>query len=64
MDPKGINTQLHRDTPLLLDDETVVMAFKAGRDLTIFTNMRIMVLDVQVRCYFIVLSCRKPREYQ
>jgi hypothetical protein len=54
VDPKGINTQLHKDTPLLLDDETVVMAFKAGRDLTIFTNMRVMILDVQVRGGFLV----------
>lgn len=47
IDPKTINAKLHNEAAVLLDDETVVMAFKAGRDLTIFTNFRIMILDTQ-----------------
>jgi hypothetical protein len=48
VDPAEINTELHTETPILLDDEAVVMAFRAGRDLTLFTSMRIVVVDVQV----------------
>ncbi len=47
IDPKAINDKLHNETPLLLDDENVVMAFQAGRDLTLFTNLRVMILDTQ-----------------
>lgn len=47
IDPKAIDDKLHNDTPLLLDDERVVMAFKAGRDLTLFTNLRVLIMDVQ-----------------
>lgn len=47
IDPTELNDQFHRKTPLLLDNENVVMAFKAGRDLTLFTSLRIMIVDVQ-----------------
>jgi hypothetical protein len=47
IDPKVMNDKLHKDTPILLDDERVIMAFQAGRDLTLFTNLRVMVVDVQ-----------------
>ena len=55
INPKDIDNQLHNKTPLLLDDEIVVMAFKSGRDLTLFTNLRILVMDVQVTHH---ISCR------
>ena len=34
VDPKEIDADLHTTLPILLDAENVVMAFKAGRDLT------------------------------
>jgi hypothetical protein len=48
VDPAEVNTELHTETPILLDDEQVVMAFRAGRDLSLFTTMRILIVDVQV----------------
>lgn len=47
IDPTEINTVLHTEHPILMDDEITIMAFKAGRDITLFTNLRVMVLDVQ-----------------
>lgn len=47
IDPTEINTTLHTTHPILLDGEKTIMAFKAGRDITLFTNLRIMILDVQ-----------------
>jgi hypothetical protein len=47
LDTKEIDRELHTSTQILLDDEKVLMAFKAGRDVTIFTNLRIMTIDVQ-----------------
>ena len=32
VDPKAIDDELHTSTKVLLDDEHVLMAFKAGRD--------------------------------
>lgn len=47
IDPTQIDQQLHGGTKMLLDDEKVLMAFKAGRDMTVFTNLRILLIDVQ-----------------
>lgn len=47
LDPAEIDRELHTSTKILLDDEKVLMAFKAGRDSTIFTNLRVMTIDVQ-----------------
>jgi hypothetical protein len=47
IDPVPIDYQLHNGTRILLDDEKVLMAFKAGRDVTLFTNLRILLIDVQ-----------------
>lgn len=49
IDPIEVNESLHSQTPLLLDDEVVIMAFRAGRDLSVFSNYRVIVIDVQVR---------------
>lgn len=47
LDPTELNTEFHTNTKILLDDESILMAFKGGRDVTFFTNVRIMTIDVQ-----------------
>ena len=47
LDPTELNKEFHSNTKILLDDETVLMAFKGGRDVTLFTTIRIMIIDVQ-----------------
>ena len=47
IDTRELSTQLHTTLPILLDKEKIVMAFKAGRDVTVFTNLRMVVIDVQ-----------------
>jgi hypothetical protein len=47
LDPDELDRELHANTHILLDDEKVLMAFKAGRDTSLFTNLRVMTLDVQ-----------------
>ena len=47
LDADAIDEVLHTSTRILLDDEKVLMAFKAGRDTSVFTNLRIMTIDVQ-----------------
>ncbi len=47
LDPTELDVEFHTNTKILLDDEKVLMAFKAGRDVTLFTNIRIMTIDVQ-----------------
>lgn len=47
LDAAELDTEFHTNTKILLDDETVLMAFKGGRDVTLFTTIRIMMIDVQ-----------------
>lgn len=47
IDPAAIDHELHSSTKILLDDEKVLMAFKAGRDTSLFTNYRVIMIDVQ-----------------
>lgn len=47
IDPIEMDRVMHTDLPILLDNENVIMAFKAGRDMSLFTNMRILIVDVQ-----------------
>lgn len=47
VNPTEVNTVLHTTHPILMEKESVLMAFKAGRDLTLFTSCRIMIIDVQ-----------------
>lgn len=47
LDPTELDVEFHTNTKILLDDEKVLMAFKAGRDVTLFTTIRIMTIDVQ-----------------
>lgn len=50
VDPTEMNTFLHTQVPILLDNETIVMAFKAvGKDFTFFTNLRLLIMDVKNR---------------
>ena len=45
--PDDVDVQLHSATPVLMPDEKVDMAFKAGRDTTVFTNRRVLMIDVK-----------------
>mmetsp|Transcript_27913 Transcript_27913/g.59744 ORF Transcript_27913/g.59744 Transcript_27913/m.59744 type:complete len:390 (+) Transcript_27913:136-1305(+) len=47
IDANELNTLLHTNIDVLMDDENVVMAFKAGRDISCFTNKRVFNMDVQ-----------------
>lgn len=47
LDPTELDTEFHTNTKILLDNERVLMAFKAGRDVSLFTNMRVLTLDTQ-----------------
>ena len=47
LDPDELDRQFHSSPKILLDDEKVLMAFKAGRDVSLFTNLRVMNIDVQ-----------------
>jgi hypothetical protein len=45
--PKELDEQLHDMNPMLQDEEHVAMAYKAGRDITIFTTKRILIMDIK-----------------
>lgn len=45
IDPKAIDMELHSSTRILMDDEHVLLAFKAGRDSSLFTNKRVILID-------------------
>jgi hypothetical protein len=47
LDPTELDIEFHTHTKILLNDEKVLMAFKAGRDVSLFTNLRIIIIDVQ-----------------
>lgn len=42
-----VNKKLHDETPILQADERVDLCFKVGRDMTIFTTKRVLLVDVQ-----------------
>lgn len=46
-DASVVDAQLHNDSPILLDDEHVARAFMAGRDMFVYTNLRVLLVDVQ-----------------
>ena len=46
VDAQKLDHQLHEVNPMLRDDEHVSMAFKSGRDMTIFTTKRILIMDM------------------
>lgn len=45
--PSQVEQRLKTVTPVLLSNETVEMAFQAGRDSTVFTNKRLLIIDVK-----------------
>jgi Bacterial PH domain len=47
LDPNELDVEFHTNMHILLDDEKCLMAFKGGRDVTLFTNLRVMTIDVQ-----------------
>jgi hypothetical protein len=47
LDPSLVQAQLTSVTPVLLQGERVHLAFKAGRDTTVFTDKRLLLMDVQ-----------------
>ena len=47
LDPTELDMQFHTSPKILLDDEKCLMAFKAGRDVSLFTNLRVIIIDVQ-----------------
>jgi len=48
IDPRAVEEKIRTEnSSLLLEDERIIMAFKAGRDTVIFTDMRVMELDVR-----------------
>lgn len=47
LDPTELDDEFHTNTKILLDDETCLMAFKAGRDVSLFTTLRVIIVDVQ-----------------
>jgi hypothetical protein len=47
LDPMALNKEFHSSTKILLDDEKVLMAFKGRSDVSIFTNLRVMTIDIE-----------------
>jgi hypothetical protein len=47
IDPTELDLELHTNTQILLEDEKCIMAFKAARDVSLFTNLRVLQIDVQ-----------------
>merc|ERR1719253_338215 len=47
IDPSQVDAKFRASPPILLDNEKTVMAFKCGRDLTLYTTKRIIRIDTQ-----------------
>eukprot|EP00590_Aulacoseira_subarctica_P012273 CAMPEP_0172418848 /NCGR_PEP_ID=MMETSP1064-20121228/5295_1 /TAXON_ID=202472 /ORGANISM="Aulacoseira subarctica , Strain CCAP 1002/5" /LENGTH=606 /DNA_ID=CAMNT_0013157975 /DNA_START=12 /DNA_END=1829 /DNA_ORIENTATION=+ len=47
IDPIEVHSQLHGDTHMLQHDEKVVLAYKNGRDMLVFTNKRVFIIDTK-----------------
>jgi hypothetical protein len=47
LNAQDVDAHLHSANAMLQSDERVEMAFKAGRDTTVFTTKRVFVMDVQ-----------------
>lgn len=46
IDPAAANEQFHSDPAILQGSETIEMAFKGRRDMTLFSNKRMIIVDV------------------
>ena len=47
LSPVDAESQMNRVGPLLVDGETIIAAFKAIRDSVVFTNKRVIAVNVQ-----------------
>jgi hypothetical protein len=47
VDATEFDTKLRSDPAILLDEETTLRAFQSGRDVTVYTDRRIVIIDVQ-----------------
>lgn len=47
VDSQYFDFKLRNDPAILLDEEKTLMAFQSGRDVTVYTNRRIIIIDVQ-----------------
>ena len=47
VDAKEFDSKLRNDPAILLDEEMTMRAFQSGRDVTVYTDRRIIILDVQ-----------------
>eukprot|EP00977_Amphora_coffeiformis_P010743 scaffold2518_cov178-Amphora_coffeaeformis.AAC.2 len=47
VDPKTVEERLKTEFPILLAHENVELAFQSGRDLKVFTDIRILMVDVK-----------------
>jgi hypothetical protein len=56
-----INDRFHNELPLLLEEENVLKAFSQARDMYVFTNRRILLVDTKgltgqrVKCTYICM---------
>lgn len=63
LDAVEMNRQYHQDPPLLVNGEQVEMAFKGHRDVTLFTNLRVIVIDPKVSTSVLLITCWYFQEY-
>jgi hypothetical protein len=42
-----LNSKLHDEIPMLLEEETILRAFQQGRDMFIYTNRRYLIIDTK-----------------
>lgn len=47
VDHEMVEEKLKTEFPILLEQETVELAFQSGRDFKVFTNMRVLMMDVK-----------------
>ena len=47
VDPKAVEERLKTEFPILLAHETVELAFQSGRDFKVFTDRRVLLMDVK-----------------
>lgn len=46
-DPEVVSHQLRSDPPILLSQEMCERVYRSGRDLFVYTNLRLLLIDVQ-----------------
>ena len=47
LSPGAVEQQFKQDFPVLMEQETVQLAFKSGRDFSVFTDKRYLVVDIR-----------------